>query len=394
MTNSPTLATAHGGFPAPVTIVLAVVAVGFVLWTRMKGQPLEAKRLLVLPVVLVVIGITDLTGTSAPHLSRTDVAFLAAGVAISVVLGAARGATMELYPKGGELWQRYRPATVALWIALIAAKLILGAIAGAAGASGGGGTNSLLLTLGVSLLAEAAVVGPRALSTGVPFAADQKKSDGHRPRPAVSRPWSTEPVLDVAPPPQRFTSTRADDRSYDPAPSHDQSDRWTPRSGAHRECATESTGSAVRSTSREGTTGSGTHHHPVRPMTFAATTTITTTTATATSTGSPALPERIAGHGTDRLSRLLRRLRLRGRHPHRPAVRGHLGVPAQRCRETGPTELPGPGRGGVHNADRRAGLGYELSFEDLVRRFQRIVAGSAGLIVAERDCSGPGRGLL
>ena len=36
-----------------------------------------------------------------------------------------------------------------------------------AGASEGGGTNSLLLTLGVSLLAEAAIVAPRALGTGV-----------------------------------------------------------------------------------------------------------------------------------------------------------------------------------------------------------------------------------
>lgn len=223
MTNSPTLATAHGGFPAPVTILLAVIVVGFVLWTRMKGQPLVAKRLLVLPVVLVVIGITDLTGTSAPHLTRTDTAFLVAGVAISVVLGAARGATMELYPKGGELWQRYRPVTVALWIALIAAKLVLAAIAGAAGASGGGGTNSLLLTLGVSLLAEAAVVGPRALSTGVPFAADQKKSDGHRPRRASS-PSFTEDVYEVTPP-QGSTGHPADHGSYEPAPPNYEGER-------------------------------------------------------------------------------------------------------------------------------------------------------------------------
>ena len=52
-------------------------------------------------------------------------------------------------------WQRYRPLTVALWITLIAAKLVLMAIAAAAGAPAGGGTSSLLLTLGVSVLAEA-----------------------------------------------------------------------------------------------------------------------------------------------------------------------------------------------------------------------------------------------
>jgi hypothetical protein len=142
MTSSPATlaaahASAHSAIPSPLTIVLAVAAVGYVLWSRMKGQPLKAKRLLVLPVVLTVLGITDLTGSSAPHLTPKDIGFLAAGASISAALGAARGATIELYPQGGELWQRYRPVTVGLWITLIAAKLILMVIAGAAHASAG-----------------------------------------------------------------------------------------------------------------------------------------------------------------------------------------------------------------------------------------------------------------
>ena len=193
MTSSPTTlaaahAAAHSAIPSPLTIVLAVAAVGYVLWSRMKGQPLQARRLLVLPVVLTVLGITDLTGSSAPHLTPKDIGFLAASAGLSAVLGAARGATIELYPQGGELWQRYRPATVGLWITLIAAKLILMVIADAAHASAGGGTSSLLLALGVSLLAEAAIVGPRALSTGLPFAAGHQDAGSGRPGPSRSRP--------------------------------------------------------------------------------------------------------------------------------------------------------------------------------------------------------------
>jgi uncharacterized membrane protein YoaT (DUF817 family) len=104
----------------------------------MKGQPLKVKRLLILPVLLTVLGITDLTGSSAPRLTPKDIAFLVVSVAVSAVLGAARGATIELYPNQGELWQRYRRSTVALWIALITTKLVLVAIASAAGASAGG----------------------------------------------------------------------------------------------------------------------------------------------------------------------------------------------------------------------------------------------------------------
>jgi hypothetical protein len=208
MTSSPATlaaahASAHSAIPSPLTIVLAVAAVGYVLWSRMKGQPLKAKRLLVLPVVLTVLGITDLTGSSAPHLTPKDIGFLAAGAGISAALGAARGATIELYPQGGELWQRYRPVTVGLWITLIAAKLILMVIAGAAHASAGGGTSSLLLALGVSLLAEAAIVGPRALSTGLPFAADHEKSGSGRPGPSRARPSSASRFPAMAPPAER-----------------------------------------------------------------------------------------------------------------------------------------------------------------------------------------------
>ncbi|HUA49876.1 MAG TPA: hypothetical protein VMA77_31885 [Solirubrobacteraceae bacterium] len=172
-----TVAAVHGRFPSPVTILLALAAIGYVMWSRMQGQPLQAKRLLVLPAVLVIVGLSDLTGKSS-H-TAADVAFLLAGFALSALLGAARGTTIELFTRDGELWQRYRPITVALWLALIATKVILAVVAGAAGAPGGAGTNGLLLALGISLLAEAAVVGPRALASGVPFAT---QPDDHHAR--------------------------------------------------------------------------------------------------------------------------------------------------------------------------------------------------------------------
>jgi len=193
-----------------------MAAVGYVLWSRMKGQPLKVKRLLVLPAVLTVIGITDLTGSPAHHLSPKDVAFLVGSVVISVCLGAARGATIELYPQQGELWQRYRRNTVALWIALIATKLVVAVIAGAAGASAGGGTNTLLLTLGASLLAEAAIVAPRALSSGVPFAVDHKESESECSSPPRSNPSLANRFLDVAPPQEHSISSTVDETALPP----------------------------------------------------------------------------------------------------------------------------------------------------------------------------------
>jgi hypothetical protein len=216
MTNALTLAatTHNSGVPAPLTIVLVIVAIAYVLWSRMQGRPLKVRRLVVLPAVLVVLGIVGLTGSSAPHLTPKDIAFLLVSVVLSIALGAARGATIELYPQQGELWQRYRGSTVGLWIALIGTKVVLLAIASGAHASAGGGTNSLLLSLGVSLLAEAAVVGPRALSTGIPFATNHQGRQAHataqRPSPAMRSvaPANDQPSRDDraqwSPPPQAF----------------------------------------------------------------------------------------------------------------------------------------------------------------------------------------------
>jgi hypothetical protein len=171
MTNALVLATTHGGtVPSPFTIVVALAAVSYILWSRTQGRVFNPRRTLVLPAVLIVIGVAGLTGSSAARLGPKDIAFLAMSVVISAVLGAARGRTIELFSRDGALWQRYTRWTVVLWIALIATKLILIGVASSAGASAGGGANTLLLTLGFSLLAEAATVGPRAVAAGMPVA--------------------------------------------------------------------------------------------------------------------------------------------------------------------------------------------------------------------------------
>jgi hypothetical protein len=178
MTTSTIVAAAHGsgGIPTPITVLLVVAGVLYVMWRRLQGEPLQAKRLLALPIVFSVLGIFDLTG-SGTRLRPESVAFLVAGSLISFVLGAARGATVELFSRDGHLWQRYRGVTVALWGAVIASKLVLALVAHLVGAAGG---TDVMLALGLSLAGEAALVAPRALSTGVPFAPAPKRSNGDR----------------------------------------------------------------------------------------------------------------------------------------------------------------------------------------------------------------------
>lgn len=188
MTGSLLLATVHsGGLPTPVVVVLVIAGVGYVLWRRLRGEPLQAKRMLVLPTLLTILGVVGLTGST--RLGSLDVAFVIAGTVISAGLGAVRGATVELFPCQGYLWQRYRRVTIGLWGVLVAVRLALALVAHLAGAQGASGTHGLMLALGVSLLGEAALVTPRALATGLPFAPESKRSG----RPGAGEPGPGNP---------------------------------------------------------------------------------------------------------------------------------------------------------------------------------------------------------
>src|SRR5580693_2058480 len=88
MTVALVAATTHGGaVPSPLTVVVAIAAVTYILWSRTQGRLFNLRRMVLLPAVLIVIGITGLTGSGAVHFGPKDVAFLVASVGISAVLG-------------------------------------------------------------------------------------------------------------------------------------------------------------------------------------------------------------------------------------------------------------------------------------------------------------------
>jgi hypothetical protein len=156
-----------------IPILLAVAAVVYVMVRRLVGEPLQAKRLVVLPVVLAVWGAVNLTNVLHPAVAL-DIAFLVVMGAVGVVAGMVRGLTVQIFARDGHLWYRYRPLTVVVWVALVVARVGIGAVGHVMGVHSAALTGSMLLTFGLSLLAEAAVVGSRALATGTPFAPSRR----------------------------------------------------------------------------------------------------------------------------------------------------------------------------------------------------------------------------
>ncbi|BCJ37630.1 hypothetical protein Athai_51330 [Actinocatenispora thailandica] len=165
-----------------VGVVLVVVAL--MIARRVYGEPLKVRRLLLAPLFELAIGGYQI----ATHggLPAGEWLSLALTGALSLGLGAARGATVELFERRGVLWQRYRLRTFGVWLAAFVARFgvrallaVLGVTTAAASisslASGGKPhfsaalIGTLLITSGLGFLGESLVLTPRALATGVPL---------------------------------------------------------------------------------------------------------------------------------------------------------------------------------------------------------------------------------
>lgn len=146
----------------PVQIVLIIAAIGYVLVRRFLGEPAQAKRMLILPAVLTVIGFTNLHGIAGSAIVALVVTAL-----LSIGLGALRGASIKVYRQDGVVFMRYTWVTLVLWVLNVAVKvgatLLLGVFdQGAASALG----NTTMLTIGLGMLVEGVVALAKALRGG------------------------------------------------------------------------------------------------------------------------------------------------------------------------------------------------------------------------------------
>jgi hypothetical protein len=153
--------------------ILAVIGIiGYVIYRQVKGEPLRGKRTVLLPAILTVIGFVNLRGGGA-HLGGADIACLAVGAAGSAAIGLAFGAVMRLESRDGFLWAQLPLRGLWLWAALVAWRVVVMLVASGLHANVAASSATLLLSLGVNRLAQAAVIAARAMAMGVPFAPEK-----------------------------------------------------------------------------------------------------------------------------------------------------------------------------------------------------------------------------
>src|SRR5580658_6115759 len=144
------------------TIAIGAALIIFLLARRVRGEAVRApKKLFLLPIVVGFIGLDDISHTK---LNSVDIAVIVAGSILSLALGMLRGRLDRVTVVDGSPWMSWSAASVAIFIVNVLAKLGLDVGGVAAGGTAAALSSSILFSLGLTLLGEAAIVWRRAQS--------------------------------------------------------------------------------------------------------------------------------------------------------------------------------------------------------------------------------------
>lgn len=123
---------------------------------EVKG-PSRFKMAIIYAAAGVAVGGFDLPSGTAGW------ALIAAGVALSLVVGLFRGHLTRVWADtDGRVWRRGTSVTVGLFVALIAVKFALGALASLRGIDDGAGFGEVLVMIAVMIAVQAEIIWRRA----------------------------------------------------------------------------------------------------------------------------------------------------------------------------------------------------------------------------------------
>ncbi|WP_114597666.1 DUF1453 domain-containing protein [Renibacterium salmoninarum] len=169
----------------PVGIVIVIGVVAYVMIRRFLGEPVEAKRMLLLPVILSIIGLFSLN--DSPQ-SADSILFLVITVTLGIAIGIFRGLTIRVKDRDGVAFLHYTWFTIGVWAVSLLVKFGSSILWHSIDAQAAQlAANSTMLSLGTGLLAEGLVVMLKAISTDSRIMW-QKGQDGQA--------YSTSPLID------------------------------------------------------------------------------------------------------------------------------------------------------------------------------------------------------
>ena len=144
------------------------------LWRQSHAHTITRTGLVTLPLILAGIGVLVFTIEDIPR-DAAAAAFVASSLMLSVVFGLWRGAVIATWRDDGGMWfSQGNPLSFARWIAVLAAKFVIGIVASVNGWFPIS-TGEVLLFLGLSFAAQNVVIARRTI--GLPHPRRHETTD-------------------------------------------------------------------------------------------------------------------------------------------------------------------------------------------------------------------------
>jgi hypothetical protein len=144
------------------TVFITIAVIVFVVAKRVRGEAVPApKKLFLLPIIVSLIGFQSMTHAK---FNAVDIAVVAMGCALSLGLGLLRGQLDKVSEVDGAPFMSWSVASVGIFAVNVLAKVVVDVGGVAAGGTTAALSSSILFSLGLTFLGEAAVVWFRTQS--------------------------------------------------------------------------------------------------------------------------------------------------------------------------------------------------------------------------------------
>jgi hypothetical protein len=152
--------------PVELTVIIAVVC--YAVFQQTRRHQLHKGSRFKLAAIYGVVGLS----VGGAHLPETtlSIAFLLLSIALSLIVGLARGRLTRVWCEGETAFSQGTKLTVTLFLLMIAAKFGLGTVAYLAHASEDGGAGEILLMLAIMMAIQAQLISKRAEALLSPLA--------------------------------------------------------------------------------------------------------------------------------------------------------------------------------------------------------------------------------
>jgi hypothetical protein len=145
---------------SPIEIVALLALVGYAIYRQTQQQEVVGGSRFKLAIIYAIAGVL-IGGFALPH-STAEVLVLGIGLALSVIVGLARGRLTRLWTEDGKVYSKGTPLTIGLFLGLVAAKFAIGTACYFLHISDDGGFGEVLVMIAIMIAFQAEIVWRRA----------------------------------------------------------------------------------------------------------------------------------------------------------------------------------------------------------------------------------------